>query len=71
MFCETYDNHYNLGLPGGATPGKFLMGLRIYTCDQVNSIKHVNMIRIIMINKNYIQRRKTPYFLNLFLFRLQ
>ena len=24
-----------LGHPGGATPGKFLLGLRIYTCDQV------------------------------------
>ena len=24
-----------IGHPGGATPGKFLMGLRIYTCDQV------------------------------------
>ena len=24
-----------LGHPGGATPGKFLLGLRIYSCDQV------------------------------------
>ena len=27
-----------IGHPGGATPGKFLMGLRIYTCDQVKYI---------------------------------
>lgn len=35
------------GLPGGATPGKFLMGLRIYTCDQIAMMPEPNRIQII------------------------
>jgi len=35
------------GLPGGATPGKFLMGLRIYTCDQIAMLPEPNHIQII------------------------
>jgi len=35
------------GHPGGATPGKFLLGLRIYTCDQIASLPEPNRIQII------------------------
>lgn len=34
------------GSPGGATPGKLVMGLRIFKCDRVRTIKdlhHCNM----------------------------
>ena len=50
-----------IGHPGGATPGKFLMGLRIYTCDQVKYISgdtaskaHDSIIHIIKLQKEYI-----------------
>lgn len=35
------------GHPGGATPGKFLMGLRIYTCDQIATMPERDRIQII------------------------
>jgi len=38
------------GHPGGATPGKFLLGLRIYTCDQIATMAEPNRIQIIPAN---------------------